>query len=168
MVMGRPGIIAFPVILVLGGITGYLSYDLFTKATPDEGVVESPYWKPLSESSASATQTGGNKTIDESKYSNIVTIKILEGASVQGNPNYDPDSATASLDALITWTNADTTLHTATSGTGTSDADSGKLFRSGYLNGGAKYSIPAADVGAGEHAYYCELHPYMTGKITVQ
>ena len=166
--MGRPGIIAFPVILVLGGITGYLTYDLFTKATPDEGIVDSPYWKPLSESSATPATNGGNKTIDESKYTKIVTIKILEGSSVQGNPDFGPDPATASLDSLITWTNTDSALHSATSGTGSSDADSGKLFNSGFLNSGAKYSVPAADVGAGEHAYYCQVHPYMTGKITIQ
>jgi plastocyanin len=166
MVMARPGIIAFPVILVLGGITGYLTYDWFTQATPDPGIVESPYWKPLS-ASANQTETGGNKTVDESKFTKVVTINILEGATTQGNPDYDPDAATASSDALITWVNLDQTLHTATSGS-MGDADSGKLFDSGYLNKGGKFSIPAADIGTGEHAYYCQVHPYMTSKITIQ
>jgi plastocyanin len=166
MVMARPGIIAFPVILVLGGITGYLTYDWFTQATPDPGIVESPYWKPLS-ASANQTETGGNKTVDESKFTKVVTINILEGSSTQGNPDYDPDAATASSDSLITWVNLDQILHTATSGT-LGDAESGELFDSGYLNKGGKYSIPAADIGAGEHVYYCQVHPYMTSKITIQ
>lgn len=166
--MARPGIIAFPVILALGGITGYLTYDNFTEATPDPGVVESPYWKPLSASPPNATETGGNKTIDESKYSEIVTINILQGAVTQGSPDYDPDAATAPSGTLIKWVNLDTTLHTATSGTGQSDPDSGKLFDTGYLGPGGKFSIPAANIGTGEHKYYCQLHPYMTSTITIQ
>jgi plastocyanin len=166
--MVGPGKIAFPVILVLGAITGYLTYDSFHKAMPVEGVVDSPYWKPLSESSSNQTNTGGNKTVDESKFSTVVAIKILKGSSVQGNPDFDPDGATAGSDALVSWENTDTTLHTATSGTGSSDPDSGKLFDSGFLNSGQKYSVPAADIGAGEHPYYCQVHPYMTSKITVQ
>jgi hypothetical protein len=40
----------------------------------------------------------GQKVIDKSKYSNVLTVEILEGASVQGNPNFDPNSAMASSD----------------------------------------------------------------------
>jgi plastocyanin len=168
MAMARPGVIAFPVILVLGGITGYLTYDWFTAATPDPGVVDSPYWKPLSASAENQTQTGGNETVDESQFTDVVTINILEGSAVQGSPDYDPDEATASAEALIKWVNADQTLHSATSGSGPSDAESGALFDSGFLNAGDEFSIPAADLGTGEHTYYCQIHPYMISKITVQ
>src|SRR5919107_825572 len=37
--MGKPGKIAFPVILVLGAITGYITYTSFTAATPKEDTV---------------------------------------------------------------------------------------------------------------------------------
>lgn len=167
--MARAGIIAFPVILVLGGITGYLAYDRFTDATPDPGIVQSPYWKPLSASPPpKPPETGTNKTFDESKYSEVVTINILAGATAQGSPDYDPDPATAGSGALVKWVNLDSTLHTATSGTGQSDLESGKLFDTGYLSPGGKFSIPAADIGTGEHKYYCQLHPYMTSAITIQ
>src|SRR5688500_2247946 len=46
--MGQPGKIAFPVILVLGAITGYITYSLFTAAIPQEGRLDSPYYQPLS------------------------------------------------------------------------------------------------------------------------
>ena len=166
--MARPGIIAFPVILVLGGITGYLTYDSFTNATPDEGIMESPYWIPLSESSSNQSSSDGNETVDESQFTNVVTINILAGSVVQGSPDYDPDAASATSDALLTWINEDETLHTATSGSGTGDAESGKLFDSGFLSTGQKFSIPAAEIGTGEHAYYCQVHPYMTSKITIE
>lgn len=173
-IMVKPGAIAFPVILALGAITGYLTITYFGAAMPQEGTVVSPYREELSAASGSNdnnnnnNSTGGGKQIDESQFSKVVTIKILEGSSVQGNPSYDPDPATASSDALITWVNGDTTVHTATSGTGPDDAESGQLFDSGFLNQGQKYSVPAADVGTGEHAYHCQVHPYMVSKITVK
>lgn len=169
--MVKPGTIAFPVILALGAITGYLTYTYFGAVTPQEGTVVSPYREELSAASGSNdnnNSTGGGKQIDESQFSEVVNIKILEGSSVQGSPDYDPDAATATSDALITWVNEDTTLHTATSGTGPDDAESGQLFDSGFLNQGQKYSVPAADVGTGEHTYRCQVHPYMVSTITVE
>jgi plastocyanin len=169
--MVKPGTIAFPVILALGAITGYLTYTYFGAVTPQEGTVVSPYREELSAASGSNdnnNSTGGGKQIDESQFSQVVTINILEGSSVQGSPDYDPDAATASSDALITWVNEDTTLHTATSGTGPDDAESGQLFDSGFLNQGQKYSVPAADVGAGEQTYHCQVHPYMVSTITIE
>jgi len=164
--MGKPGIIAFPVLLALGTITGYVTYTNFDAAMPQEGFVDSPYRKELTVSAGNDTGTGGGE-IDESDYATIVTISILEGAVTQGAPDYDPDAATAGYDALITWVNDDTTLHTATSGTGPSDPDSAALFDSEFMPPAGKYSVPAADIGAGEHAYYCTLHPYMTSTITI-
>jgi plastocyanin len=159
--MGKPGIIAFPVLLALGAITGYLTYTYFMAAIPQEGFVDSPYRHELTPAEASE-----DKVVDESKFSKVVTIKILEGASTQGSPDYDPNSAVASSDALITWINEDAVPHTATSGTGSSD--SGELFDSGILTQGQKYNVPAADLGAGDHPYYCTVHPYMTSTITVE
>jgi plastocyanin len=161
--MGKPGVIAFPVLLALGAITGYLTYVNFTAAIPQEGIVDSPYRQELTPAEASKDV---DKVVDESSFSKVVTISILEGAATQGNPDYDPDEAVASSDALITWVNDDSIPHTATSRTGPSD--SGKLFDSGILLQGQKYSIPAADLGEGEHAYYCTVHPYMTSTITVE
>jgi plastocyanin len=53
--MGQPGKIAFPVILVLGAITGYVTYTSFTAAIPQENRIDSPYYQPLSPAS------GGNE-----------------------------------------------------------------------------------------------------------
>lgn len=165
--MGKPGIIALPVLLALGAITGYLTYTLFAAATPDPGIVESAYWKELPVSSGNET-AAVPAVVDESQFTKMVTVNILEGSSVQGSPDYEPDSATASLDSLITWVNKDTMPHTATSGTGSADAESGKLFGSGFLSPSDDYSVPAADIGKGEHPYYCQVHPYMTSTLTVE
>jgi plastocyanin len=163
--MGKPGIIAFPILLALGAITGYLTYTYFMAAIPQEGIVNSPYRQELTPAEASEKQS---EAVDESKFSKAMTIRILEGAEVQGNPDYDPDAAAASSDALITWINEDDIPHTATSGTGQGDSEAGKLFDSGILTQGQKFSVSAANLGEGEHKYYCTVHPYMTGTITVE
>lgn len=163
--MGKPGIIAFPILLALGAITGYLTYTYFNAAIPQEGFVDSPYRQELAPAEASKDE---DKAVDESQFSKIVTIKILQGASTQGSPDYDPDTAVAGSDSLITWVNDDSIPHTATSGTGPSDSESGKLFDSGILAQGQKYSLPAADLGKGDHNYFCTVHPYMTSTITVK
>src|SRR5262249_32085867 len=129
------------------------------------GYVESPYRKDYTP--PPPTQNA-NTTVDETKYSKIITINILKGANVQGNPAYDPDSGTASSDALLKWVNQDTVPHTATSGKNNNDPDSGKLFDSSYLDPGKSYSVPASKLGSGTHNFYCSVHPYMTGSITIQ
>lgn len=169
--MAKVGGIAFPVILALGAVTGYMTYHYFSVYMPTQNRIDSPYYKPLPPNegqSSSNSSASSQPAVDESKYAKKIEIKILQGASIQGNPSYDPNKATASSDALVTWTNADTTLHTATSGKDQSDPDSGKLFDSKYLQPNAKYSVPASTIGKGDHQYYCQIHPYMKGTITVQ
>lgn len=88
-----------------------------------------------------------------------VIITILEGASVQGNPGYDPETAQVGIDQTVAWKNEDSVAHTATSG---------KLFDSSLLNPGDSYSIAAEKIGAGEHPYSCTVHPFMKGKIAIK
>src|SRR5918999_5992251 len=58
--MGKPGKTAFPLILVLGAITGYITYTSFTAVIPDENI-DSPYYQPLSPGSSGNVpgDTGG-------------------------------------------------------------------------------------------------------------
>jgi plastocyanin len=168
-IMASVGKVALIVIFVLGVVTGIIFYYLAAISTPKPGIVDSLYRKELPPvSEAQANKPGAaSPVIDESKFTNKVAITILKGASIQGNPSYGPDTLKASANALITWTNVDTTIHTATSGTGAQDPDSGKLFDSNFLNPNQKYSIPASKIGPGDHPFYCKIHPYMTGKIMI-
>src|SRR5215208_1427064 len=139
--MGSPGKIAFPVILALGAITGYITYASFTAAIPEEERIDSPYYQPLSPASGGnqtgntgeAVQTagggnqtaagGGNQTAGGGNQTGATggggggpTINILEGAAIQGSPDYDPDELTAKKGDEVTVVNQDTVPHTATSG----------------------------------------------------
>ena len=96
------------------------------------------------------------------------TINILEGSSIQGNPDYDPEELTASAGAEVTVVNQDTLPHTVTSGTGVQDPNSAQLFDTSLINGGESATLSLAQVTPGQYDYYCMVHPYMTGKLNVQ
>src|SRR5918997_1764616 len=201
--MGQPGKIAFPVILVLGAITGYITYSLFTAAIPQEGRLDSPYYQPLSPASdgnepdnsggaaqqqgggaaqqqgggAAQQQGGGAAQTGETTggagggggaATGGLTINILEGSSIQGSPDYDPEELTASAGAEVSVVNQDTLPHTVTSGTGPQDPNSAQLFDTSLINAGESATLSLAKVTPGQYDYYCIVHPYMTGKIVVQ
>jgi plastocyanin len=99
----------------------------------------------------------------------VTTISISAGASVQGNPNFVPNSAQVPMGNKIVWVNKDTVPHTATSGTSASDPTSGKIFDTKIIaNGQSSPPQLLKGVKAGDSIpYYCQIHPYMTAKITV-
>jgi plastocyanin len=96
------------------------------------------------------------------------TINILEGSSIQGSPDYDPEELTASAGAEVSVVNQDTLPHSATSGTGPQDPNSAQLFDTSLINAGESATLSLAQVTPGQYDYYCIVHPYMTGKISVQ
>ena len=95
-------------------------------------------------------------------------LTILEGASVQGSPNFDPDTITVKKGDKITVTNKDTLPHTVTSGTGPADPNSAKQFDTSIIEAGATADIETTNLNAGQYPFFCTVHPYMTGKVVVQ
>jgi plastocyanin len=97
------------------------------------------------------------------------TIIISAGASVQGNPDYEPDDPKVSLSGNLVWKNEDSVPHTATSGSGVEDPNSGKIFDTSIINGGEESSpVQLTGVKEGDEIpYYCQVHPFMTSKLTV-
>jgi len=95
-------------------------------------------------------------------------LTILEGASVQGSPDYDPDTLTVKKGEKITVTNKDTLPHTVTSGTGPTDPNSAKQFDTSIIEPAATADIETTNLNAGQYPFYCSVHPYMTGKLVVQ
>lgn len=160
---------AFSTLMVMAVIVGIIAYYLFTAATPKPGIVDSIYRQELPPAPvATATDAAeSSEAVDESAFANKVEVKILQGSATQGNPAYGPDPASATSDALVTWVNEDTVPHTATGGTGPEDPETGTLFDTSIIMPAAKASVPAEKMGPGEHDYYCTVHPFMKGKITV-
>lgn len=89
---------------------------------------------------------------------NGTPITIVKGAQALTTTAYSPDPLTISAGTTVTWTNSDSTPHTATSDTGT--------FGSGTINGGGSYSFTFQNKGT--YTYHCSFHPNMVGTVTVQ
>jgi plastocyanin len=115
---------------------------------------------------ASSAETAEAPPADKPKAD--ATLTILEGSATQGNPDYNPDQLTVTKGNTILVDNLDLMPHTVTNGEGASDATSGKLFDTSIINGGEFKVLETSNVDAGAHPYYCSVHPYMTGTLTVE
>jgi plastocyanin len=118
------------------------------------------FWNGLSLNTETETMVPTDS--DEPSSPNKNTI-IMEGNDFQ------PETATVSLNDNIIWVNNDPRAHTATSGTGSSDPNSGVMFDTGIINDGEKSApilLESLDVGD-EITYYCMVHPSMTGKLII-
>ena len=76
------------------------------------------------------------------------------------NFSFGPASLTISVGSTVTWTNRDDIPHTVVS------ADDPKVFKSKVLDTDEKFSFTFTK--AGTYAYFCSVHPKMTGKVVVQ
>src|SRR5215207_475648 len=181
--MGSTGKTAFIAILVLGAITGIIMYYLFENVSmPKPGIINSVDRSNLTEI---PSKEGSGNIMDEDEATTgaggttgggtpaattaaAATLTIPTGAATPGNPAYEPASLTVKKGDAIDVVNKDSSPHTVTSGTGVEDPNAGKMFDTSIINAAASAQIATADLEAGEYDYHCAVHPFMTGKITVQ
>ena len=95
---------------------------------------------------------------------------IVETAMGSGAPGcetsnacYLPQDITISTGDTVLWDNVDTAAHTVTGGS-PADGPSG-VFDSSLLMAGLDYSFTFDD--AGNYDYFCMVHPWMVGSVTV-
>ncbi len=84
-------------------------------------------------------------------------ITIVSGAQLLTNTAYSPNPLTINAGTTVTWTNKDSTTHTATS-------DSGVF--NGSVAPNAQFSYTFSNKGT--FTYHCTLHPNMVGSVVVQ
>ena len=95
------------------------------------------------------------------------TISVPQGSSVPGCEEiahcFEPEEITIKEGQIIEWKNYDDTMHTITSG----DPSDGptELFDSGLAEPDATYALKFEV--AGDYPYFCMVHPWQTGTITV-
>jgi cytochrome c oxidase subunit II len=148
----------------------------------DDGV-QSAGNEPQNSTAPSAGSNNGNGTISNATGGNAsttaagqraasgppaATLTIPQGASVQGNEYYDPAELSVKVGDTIAVDNQDTTPHTVTNGKDATDPNMGKLFDTSIINAGDSADIVTADLKPGDYPYFCAVHPYMTGSLTVQ
>lgn len=98
-----------------------------------------------------------------------VSVTMTKGASggqdcVTANNCFSPANTQVAPGDTVTWTNDDTASHTVTSGN-PNDATTGTIFDSGLIRAGGTFEFKFAN--AGTYNYYCQVHPWMTGMVTV-
>jgi plastocyanin len=95
------------------------------------------------------------------------TVDIPAGTSVPGceesNTCYLPADITINVGDTVNWINIDTAAHTVTGGSPT-DGPSG-VFDSSLVMASAEFAFTFND--SGNYDYFCMVHPWMIGSVTV-
>ncbi|HJS68400.1 MAG TPA: plastocyanin/azurin family copper-binding protein [Nitrososphaera sp.] len=127
--------------------------------------------------SAASNNTGGNQTAANATAGNQTgagngtaaapasggtKVSITQGAASKTTDAYDPNPVQAKVGSKVTWTNDDSTPHTATSG---KDSKPDGTFDSSTLAQGKSFSFTFEE--AGEYPYFCTLHPTMVGTVSL-
>jgi len=96
-----------------------------------------------------------------------VSVEIPSGTSVPGceesNKCFNPASVTINVGDTVEWKNGDTAAHTVTGGS-PADGPSG-VFDSSLVMGGASFAHTFDK--AGSYNYFCMVHPWMVGNVSV-
>jgi plastocyanin len=99
--------------------------------------------------------------------SNDYTVDISMGSSLLGCENdsscYVPSSLNVQPNQVVLWNNKDSAAHTVSSGT--PDIGVSAIFDSEIIPGGEKFSYKFENQGIFD--YFCTLHPWMVGTISV-
>jgi plastocyanin len=95
----------------------------------------------------------------------VAVITISQDS--QGNPVFDPQSATIKTGEEILILNNDTVQHTFTNGVGPDDQLAGKLFDTGIIEPGAFVEYVASNLQPGTYPFFSISNPAAKGEIIV-
>ena len=165
--MGLNEKIIFLGILGVGALVGVVSYTIFSDLPPTPENTKSIYRQDLPPPSTAQASSKAAK-VDPATVKADATLTILEGASTQGNPAYDPKELSVKKGNIIKVENADSLPHTVTNGAGPNDPNSAKMFDTSLIMGGEAAILQTEEIDAGDYAYYCTVHPYMTGTLKIE
>jgi len=97
-----------------------------------------------------------------------VSVSAPAGSSVPGceetNECFIPADVTINVGDSLTWYNADTDAHTVTSGSAADGPDGN--FDSSLFMAGTTFEVTFDE--AGSYPYFCLVHPWMVGTVTVE
>jgi plastocyanin len=107
-------------------------------------------------------QTALSKVAAESTAMGAATQPTSQPAATVRIDNFafEPKELDIAVGTTVTWQNADDVPHTATS------KGDPQVFDSGPLDTDDKFSFTFSTPGT--YAYYCKVHPHMTGTVIVK
>ena len=112
-----------------------------------------------------ALGTTGNYSAIAQAAASGATVSMAKGSQSVDNPEfYIPAETTVKAGETVTWKNDDTAIHTATSG---KDATPDGEFDTSLVSPGQSSKPIAIPNEPGQYPYFCTLHPWMTGMITI-
>ena len=99
-------------------------------------------------------------------------VQIVAGPQAPAT-GYATQQVYATAGSVVTFTNLDTTTHDVTSRATKTVVVKGKkrqrpLFTGGANGGGSTALVSTKGLKPGTYAFFCSLHPGMTGTLTVQ
>jgi plastocyanin len=106
---------------------------------------------------ANATSAGGG--------GETTVVMPLGSSAATSGAGFEPPTVTVSPGSSVIWDNQDNALHTATSGE--SPTPDGK-FDSGLIGANQASKPVTMPTEPGDYKYFCTLHPFLVGTITVQ
>jgi plastocyanin len=110
---------------------------------------------------------GENTTITANYRAGESAIVIPEGAEERPNSPYQPTELSVSKGTTIVVSNIDDAPHSLTSGSGPEDSTAANAFDTGLLFKGNYAHIETGKLHVGDYPFYCFVHPWMKGKLTV-
>ena len=145
--------------IVLGAsmIFGLLALS-FVGINPSETLAQGTNTTNATGAANATSAGGGNQT--------TVVMPLGSSASTSG-AGYEPDPVTVSPGSSVIWDNQDNALHTATSGNPETAVTDGK-FDTGLLSANQASEPITMPTEPGEYTYFCTLHPFLVGTVTVQ
>jgi cytochrome c oxidase subunit 2 len=146
------------------GITGEVSQGTGTARLVEPGPLAQNTTTPPAPAGNNATNATGTANATSSAAAGV-TLSIPSGAATPGNPAYDPAELSVKKGDVVNVVNNDNAIHTATSGNGPEDA--GQAFDTSLIMVGASGTIDTSTIEAGEYPYFCTVHPFMKGTLTV-
>jgi plastocyanin len=152
----------FAIVFITMGILGYITIAYWDYSASYPPPVSSPPPAPPAEEVAAGA---GGSTAAPATTATGPTITVPAGAATPGNPPYTPTELSVKKGETVTVVNDDNAPHTATSGNGPEDA--GQAFDTSLIMAGASGTIDTTAIEAGEYPYFCTVHPFMKGTLTV-
>lgn len=92
-----------------------------------------------------------------------VFLNPYEG--LQQDELFAPHELPISSGDTVTWINQDSVTHKITSGIAAHPDYSGEFFSTDVLSPGDNFSVSLENQGFAGYYYFCEIHPWFTGKI---
>ena len=119
----------------------------------------------VSSAFVAALGTTGNYSAIGQIAASGATVSMAKGSQSADNPEfYVPAETTVKAGETVTWKNDDTAIHTATSG---KDATPDGKFDTSLVSPGQSSKPIAMPNEPGQYPYFCTLHPWMNGIITI-